>query len=158
VSILRPLDVALNASGLNPGDGSFGANDQLLLFNNAQAVRMGVLWGDVNGNGAVTNTDVSLVKGQVGASAEPSNFPTDLNANGSLMTAVSDRGYNSAQHKYKKLAGSLAFNEKRQGYLFPFYDPRIGTQAVNLCAQRASRKRRSACLVCPAAAGESPRN
>jgi uncharacterized protein (TIGR02597 family) len=37
VSILRPLDVALNASGLNPGDGSFGANDQLLLFNNAQA-------------------------------------------------------------------------------------------------------------------------
>ncbi|MEP6955778.1 MAG: TIGR02597 family protein [Chthoniobacterales bacterium] len=36
VSILRPLDVTLNMSGLNPADGSFGANDQLLVFNNAQ--------------------------------------------------------------------------------------------------------------------------
>ncbi len=35
VGILRPLDVALNATGLNLADGSFGANDQLLLFNNA---------------------------------------------------------------------------------------------------------------------------
>ncbi|MGI8821224.1 MAG: TIGR02597 family protein [Chthoniobacterales bacterium] len=36
VSILRPLDVTLNMTGLNPVDGSFGANDQLLVFNNAQ--------------------------------------------------------------------------------------------------------------------------
>jgi uncharacterized protein (TIGR02597 family) len=36
VSILRPLDVTLNNSGLNPTDGSFVANDQLLVFNNAQ--------------------------------------------------------------------------------------------------------------------------
>ncbi|MGI9172853.1 MAG: TIGR02597 family protein, partial [Chthoniobacterales bacterium] len=34
-AILRPLDVALNATGLNRVDGSFGPNDQLLLFNNA---------------------------------------------------------------------------------------------------------------------------
>ena len=37
VSLLRPLDVALNATGLNRADGSFIAGDQLLLFNNAQA-------------------------------------------------------------------------------------------------------------------------
>ncbi len=37
VGILRPLDVALNATGLNLADGSFGPNDQLLLFNNAVA-------------------------------------------------------------------------------------------------------------------------
>jgi uncharacterized protein (TIGR02597 family) len=41
VSMLRPLDVALDATGLNPTDGSFvagnpGVGDQLLLFNNAQ--------------------------------------------------------------------------------------------------------------------------
>lgn len=34
--LLRPLDVSLNATGLNIADGSFGPNDQLLLFNNAQ--------------------------------------------------------------------------------------------------------------------------
>ncbi len=44
VSLLRPLDVTLNTSGLTPTDGSFLAgasgsvetNDQLLVFNNAQ--------------------------------------------------------------------------------------------------------------------------
>ena len=36
VSLLRPLDIALNATGLNRNDGSFTANDQLLVFNNAQ--------------------------------------------------------------------------------------------------------------------------
>jgi hypothetical protein len=35
-SLLRPVDVALNATGLNRADGSFGANDQLLLFNNSE--------------------------------------------------------------------------------------------------------------------------
>ena len=35
-SLLRPLDVALNATGLNVADGSFGVSDQLLVFNNAQ--------------------------------------------------------------------------------------------------------------------------
>ena len=37
VSILRPLDLTLNLSGLNPTDGSFVANDQVLMFNNAVA-------------------------------------------------------------------------------------------------------------------------
>ncbi|MEP6602873.1 MAG: TIGR02597 family protein [Spartobacteria bacterium] len=36
VSILRPIDVPLDASGLGPIDGSFIANDQLLLFDNTQ--------------------------------------------------------------------------------------------------------------------------
>ncbi len=36
VSLVRPLDMALNATGLNATDGSFVANDQLLLFNNAE--------------------------------------------------------------------------------------------------------------------------
>ena len=36
VSILRPLDVTLNMTGLNPNDGSFGPNDELLLFSNSQ--------------------------------------------------------------------------------------------------------------------------
>jgi uncharacterized protein (TIGR02597 family) len=35
VSLLRPINVALNATGLNPADGSFVPNDKLLLFNNA---------------------------------------------------------------------------------------------------------------------------
>lgn len=37
VSILRPVNVALDATGLSPSDNSFGAGDQLLLFNNAVA-------------------------------------------------------------------------------------------------------------------------
>ena len=36
VSILRPLDVTLNMTGLGPTDGSFGTNDQLLVFSNSQ--------------------------------------------------------------------------------------------------------------------------
>jgi len=37
VGLVRPLDVTLNATGLNRGDGSFVAGDKLLLFNNAVA-------------------------------------------------------------------------------------------------------------------------
>ncbi|CAN5545914.1 hypothetical protein BH20VER1_BH20VER1_19990 [soil metagenome] len=37
VSLLRPLDVSLNATGLNLTDGSFGAGDELHLFNNSVA-------------------------------------------------------------------------------------------------------------------------
>jgi uncharacterized protein (TIGR02597 family) len=36
VGMVRPFDVTLNASGLNPADGSFVANDQLLVFDNTQ--------------------------------------------------------------------------------------------------------------------------
>jgi hypothetical protein len=46
--------------------------------------QMGVLIGDVNFNGGVTNGDVALVKAQVGGSVGPSNFQDDVNANSSL--------------------------------------------------------------------------
>ena len=36
-AIVRPLDVPLSQTGLNPGDGSFVAGDQLLVFNNSVA-------------------------------------------------------------------------------------------------------------------------
>jgi hypothetical protein len=37
VSMVRPLNVALDATGLGPSDNSFGLNDQLLLFDNTVA-------------------------------------------------------------------------------------------------------------------------
>ena len=37
VTMLRPIDVPLNATGLKPSDGSFIANDQLLVFDNTVA-------------------------------------------------------------------------------------------------------------------------
>jgi protein involved in ribonucleotide reduction len=45
-------------------------------------VSMGVLVGDVNGNGLVNASDVSLTKSQVGAPVSGSNFREDVNANG----------------------------------------------------------------------------
>jgi len=45
-------------------------------------VSMGVLVGDVNGNGAVNASDVSLTKSQVGVPVTGSNFREDVNANG----------------------------------------------------------------------------
>src|ERR1700730_6052566 len=43
---------------------------------------MGVLLGDVNGNGIVSNTDVSLVKAHVTAPVDSSSFRNDVNVNG----------------------------------------------------------------------------
>jgi len=43
---------------------------------------MGVLVGDTNGNGVVSNTDVATVKSQVAATVNASNFRNDVNANG----------------------------------------------------------------------------
>ena len=43
---------------------------------------MGVLVGDVNSNGVVTNIDVAAVKGQVSAPVTSSNFRNDVTANG----------------------------------------------------------------------------
>ena len=37
LGLVRPLDVALNSTGLGPANSSFVANDQLLVFNNSQA-------------------------------------------------------------------------------------------------------------------------
>ena len=45
-------------------------------------VPMGVLHGDANGNGVVSNTDATQVKAQVGAAVTASNFRTDVNTNG----------------------------------------------------------------------------
>ncbi len=46
------------------------------------SVSMGVLIGDVNGNGLVNAGDVSLTKSQVGQAISGSNFREDVNANG----------------------------------------------------------------------------
>src|SRR5207302_10826398 len=46
-----------------------------------------ILIGDVNGNGAVTSSDVSLVKAQVGASVGSTNFRNDVNANGAITSS-----------------------------------------------------------------------
>jgi hypothetical protein len=48
---------------------------------------MGVLIGDVSGNGAVSNTDVASVKAQVAAPVTVSNFRDDVNANGVISNA-----------------------------------------------------------------------
>jgi hypothetical protein len=48
------------------------------------SIPMGVLLGDVNGNGVVSNGDVSLVQSQVAQQVALSNFREDVNANGTL--------------------------------------------------------------------------
>jgi hypothetical protein len=58
----------------------FGVNDGTNTGD--VGVRMGVLVGDVNGNGVVSNTDVASVKAQVAAAVTTSNFRNDVNANG----------------------------------------------------------------------------
>jgi hypothetical protein len=59
-------------------------NNVLDVQNNTGNVSatMGALVGDVNGNGVVSNTDVSLVKAQVAAPVGVSNFRNDVNATG----------------------------------------------------------------------------
>jgi hypothetical protein len=47
-------------------------------------IPIGVLIGDVNGNGAVTGSDIGLVKASVGQPVGPNNFRADVNANGSI--------------------------------------------------------------------------
>jgi hypothetical protein len=49
-------------------------------------VSMGVLVGDVNGNGAVNATDVALTKSQVGQPVGSGNFREDVNANGTISS------------------------------------------------------------------------
>jgi hypothetical protein len=61
----------------------------------ASSPQMGVLIGDVNANGVVSNGDVSLVKAQVGQTVTGSNFRDDLNANGILSNG--DVSINQAQ-------------------------------------------------------------
>jgi hypothetical protein len=59
-----------------------GVNDGTSTTN--VTIPMGVLLGDVNGNGVVSNGDVSLVKAQVAQQVTLSNFREDVNANGTL--------------------------------------------------------------------------
>src|SRR6266404_9104653 len=63
----------------------FNVNDGTHMGN--VPVSMGVLVGDVNGNGAVNASDVSLTKSQVGQPVTGSNFREDVNANG-LINSV----------------------------------------------------------------------
>ncbi len=60
----------------------FNVNDGTHMGN--VPVSMGVLIGDVNGNGAVNATDVALTKSQVGMPVGSSNFREDVNANGTI--------------------------------------------------------------------------
>ena len=50
-------------------------------FSSAVSAQMGVLVGDVNGNGLVNSTDTSLVQSQSGQGVTASNFRMDVNAN-----------------------------------------------------------------------------
>ncbi|HJT80028.1 MAG TPA: hypothetical protein VJ719_02430 [Chthoniobacterales bacterium] len=47
-------------------------------------VPMGVLLGDVTGNGSVSNSDVAQIKGQVSAPVSSSNFRNDITTNGAI--------------------------------------------------------------------------
>jgi hypothetical protein len=47
-------------------------------------IPMSLLIGDVNGNGAVNASDVSLTKSRLGQSLDATNFRSDVNANGSI--------------------------------------------------------------------------
>ena len=51
---------------------------------NVTGPQMGVLVGDITGNGIVSNGDVSTVQAQVGQTITSSNFRDDVNANGIL--------------------------------------------------------------------------
>jgi hypothetical protein len=60
----------------------FNVNDGTHMGN--VPVSMGVLVGDVNGNGLVNAADVSLTKSQVGQTVSGSNFREDVNADGAI--------------------------------------------------------------------------
>src|SRR5258706_9786842 len=51
------------------------------------AVTFRTLQGDVNASGSVTGADVNIVKAQVGATVDGSNFRCDVNGNGSITGA-----------------------------------------------------------------------
>jgi hypothetical protein len=66
-----------------------GVTDVLGNTGNVLSPELGILIGDVNGNGVLTNADVSLVKAQVasGGSVGSGNFRNDVNANGVITNA-----------------------------------------------------------------------
>ena len=50
-------------------------------------VTVGMLIGDTTGDGAVTSSDISQTKGQVGTSASSSNFREDVTVNGFISAS-----------------------------------------------------------------------
>ena len=62
-----------------------GVNDG--TFTNDVAVQMGVLIGDVNGNGSVSGTDVSQTKANTGQAVSASNFRADVVVNGAITAS-----------------------------------------------------------------------
>jgi plastocyanin len=62
----------------------FNVNDGTHMGN--VPVSMGVLIGDVNGNGLANASDVSLTKSQVGQPVTGSNFREDVNASGTITS------------------------------------------------------------------------
>jgi len=60
------------------------AKDSTGAIGNVIGPQMGVLIGDVTGNGIVSNGDVSAVQAQVAQTVTSSNFRDDVNANGTL--------------------------------------------------------------------------
>jgi hypothetical protein len=66
-----------------------GVADNAGNAGNVLSPELGILIGDVNGNGVLTNADVSLVKAQVaaGGTVSASNFRDDVNANGVITNA-----------------------------------------------------------------------
>ncbi len=61
-------------------------------------VSAGMLIGDTNGNGMVSSSDISQVKASVGASADGSNFRTDVNVSGAVSSAdIAETKANSGQ-------------------------------------------------------------
>jgi hypothetical protein len=71
VSDVQTLTVTLN--GVSNGSGSTNI-----------AVRMSVIVGDANGNGAVTASDIGLTKAQSGQAVTSANFRADVVANGNI--------------------------------------------------------------------------
>lgn len=50
-------------------------------------VRLGIVLGDITGNGSVNSADVGLAKAQSGQPVATANFRNDVNANGAINSA-----------------------------------------------------------------------
>ena len=78
--------VFINLTGVNNAQTIqitlLGVNDGTSTVN--VTIPMSILLGDVNGNGVVSNGDVSLVQAQVAQKVTSFNFREDVNANGIL--------------------------------------------------------------------------
>jgi len=76
----------VNLTGVANGQritvGLTNVTDTVGNFSSAVSAQMGVLVGDVNGNGLVNSTDTSRVQAQSGQGITSSNFRMDVNANG----------------------------------------------------------------------------